>query len=304
MTATATYFPRSVHDLTIRAAANTGRRITAGLTVVNRAGKGARSRVWLPGDVTRDPEKLAAHEFKAEWVAVREIDIARQYGNDMIYDMDVESQNHLKWALYDHSKMTDDGYRMVVVTMGLYESSAMLRGGGDELQIFDRALRDRVQQIVNILWDMDRGTKLSDALNRQLWFKGWDEKLMLPDIGINLAGLDLLYRQKSWHTPNPVKKMNYTLTRKFLDLVGQLRRDNFHSDQVMFGIHIPEFDKSHEWIYLADGDQKIWEFNSVISSIYSKFDMWSVGSGYGVQPTVMHLPSYRHRQSVQSMRAA
>jgi hypothetical protein len=286
-------FPRSVYEQNVRPGA--GRRITAGLTVLNRAGKGAFSRVWLPQDILRDVEKLAQHDFQAEWVAVREIDIARQYGNVMIYDMDV---TNLMKTLRDHSRMTDDGYRMVVVTMGTYEPGAT---HGDELQIFDQELRDRVQQIVSILWDVERGQVMSDALTRQLWFNGWSDKRLFPDIGLNLAGLDLFYRSKSWRTPHPAKKLNYELTRKFLDLVGGLQREHFHSDQAMFGIELPEFSDRHQWIYLAPEDEKIWTLNSCISDVFGKFDMSAKG-GIGVQATTMHLPTYRHRQEVQAVK--
>jgi hypothetical protein len=288
------YFPRSVYNQTMLSPAQAGRRITGGLSVLNRAGRGAFSKVWVPKAVAQDGELAANHQFDAEWVAVREIDIARQYGNHMIYDMKTDASNQLKWTHFDHSRMTDDGYRLVVVTMGVYDKPATR---GDEWQIFDQNLRERMQQIVNIMWDVERGNLIGEALTRQLWFKGWNDKRIAPDIGINLAGLDLFYNKKAWRTPNPARKLNFDLTRKFLDIVGGLRQDNFDSDQVMFGIDIPEFHKSNQWIYLAEGDHKIWEFNSVIASIYRGFDMWAIG-GHGVQPTVMHMPTYRHRQQV------
>lgn len=284
-------FPHSVYEQTLRPATG-GRRITAGLSVLNRAGKGAFSRVWLPREIVRDAERLAAHEFTAEWVAVREIDIARQYGNVMIYDMDV---TRLMRTLRDHARMTDDGYRLAIVTMGCYEPGA---AHGDELQIFDQELRDRVQQIVSILWDVERGAQLSDALTRQLWFKGWSDRRLFPDIGLNLAGLDLFYRGKSWRAPHPAKKLNYELTRKFLDIVGSLRAKHFHSDQAMFGIELPEANNRNQWIYLAPEDEKIWLLNSCVRDVFGKFDIHA-GGGIGIQPTTMHLPAYRHRQSVQ-----
>ncbi len=271
-----------------------GRRITGGLSVLNRAGKGGFSRVWLPRETVRDSSALAEHQFKAEWVAVREVDIARQYGNVMIYDMDVTK---LHQTIRDHARMSDDGYRLVVVTMGVYEPGAV---HGDELEIFDQSLRERVQQIVNIMWDVERGKQLSDDMTRDLWFKGWNEKRVAPDIGLNMAGLDLFYRQKSWRTPHPAKKLNYELTRRFLDIVADLRKQHFHSDQVMFGIDIPEFSDRHQWIYLANSDEKIWTFNSFIGDVFGKFDMWAVG-GKGVQPSVSHLPTYRNRQRVQAL---
>ena len=286
-------FPRSVYEQNIRP--GVGRRITAGLSVLSRAGKGAFSRVWLPQNILRAAENLASHDFRAEWVAVREVDIARQYGNGMIYDMDVTD---LRQTLRNHARMTDDGSRLVVVTMGTYEPGA---AHGDELQIFDQELRDRVQQLVSILWDVERGQLMSDALTRQLWFNGWSDQRLCPDIGLNLAGLDLFYRQKSWRTPHPAKKLNYELTRKFLDLVGALRRENFHSDQAMFGIELPAFSARNQWIYLAAGDEKIWTLNSALSDVFGKFDIHAKG-GIGIQPTTTHLPTYRHRQQVQATR--
>mgnify|MGYP003386488017 CR=1 FL=1 len=288
------YFPRSVADQTLLTPTQAGRRITGGLSVLNRAGRGAFSKIWVPRSVAENQALAANHQFEAEWVAVREVDIARQYGNHMIYDMKTDAGNQLKWTHFDHSRMTDDGYRLVVVTMGVYEKPAVR---GDEWQIFDQELRERVQQIANIMWDVERGGLIGDALTRQLWFKGWNDQRVAPDIGLSLAGLDLFYNTKAWRTPSPTKRLNFQLTKKFLEIVGALRQDNFDSDQVLFGIHIPEFHKSNQWIYLAEGEHKIWEFNSLISSIYRGFDMWSVG-GAGVQPTVMHLPTYRHRQRV------
>ncbi len=289
-------FPRSVHDQTILTPAQAGRRITGGLSVINRAGRGAFSKVWVPREVAEDAALAAQHKFEAEWVAVREVDIARQYGNHMIYDMKTDAGNQFKWTHFDHCRMTDDGYRLMIITMGVYERPA---AHGDEWQIFDQTLRERMQQIANIMWDVERGDFLGDALSRELWFKGWNEKRMGPDIGINLAGLELFYNTKAWRTPNPQRRINYDLTKKFLDIVAGLRSDNFHSDQVLFGIHIPEFHKSNQWIYLAEGDHKIWEFNTVIASTYRMFDKWAIG-GHGVQPTVMHLPTYRNRQRTQS----
>jgi len=273
--------------------AQAGRRITGGLSILNRAGRGAFSRVWLPKNVTRS--EAPGHNFQAEWVAIREIDIARQYGNHMIYDMDMQSSNQWKWIHYDHSRMSDDGYRFLVITMGVYEKPAT---HGDELQIFDQTLRERVQQIANMMWDIERGNMLSDALSRQLWFKGLNDQRIALDIGLNIAGLDLLYHAKNWKTQTPTRRLNYDLTKKFMDVVGTLRGDRFHSDQVMFGIDVPEFHKSNQWIYLADSEHKIWEFNKVIATTFSKFDICST-CGYGQQPTVMHLPTYRNRQRVQ-----
>lgn len=289
------YFPRSVYDQSFLTPVQAGRRITGGLSVLNRAGRGAFSKVWLPREIAIDPARAAEHRFEAEWVAIREVDIARQYGNHMIYDMKADASNQFKWTHFDHSRMTDDGYRLIVITMGVYEKPAT---HGDELQIFDQELRERVHQIASIMWDIERGNMMGDTLTRQLWFKGWSNQRIAPDIGLNLAGLDLFYNTKAWRTPSPRRKLNYQLTRKFLDIVGNLRRDHFHSDQVMFGIGLPEFYKGHQWIYLAEGEHKIWEFNNLIYSVFSKFDMWAVG-GMGEQPTVMHLPSYRNRRNRQ-----
>ncbi len=287
------YFPRSVYEQNLRHDA--GRRITAGLSVLNRAGKGAFSRVWLPQDIRRDTARLAQHEFKAEWVAVREIDIARQFGNHMIYDLDV---NNLMKALRNHSRMADDGYRLVVVTMGTYEPGA---AHGDELRIFDQELRDRVQQIVGILWDVERGQIMSDALTRQLWFNGWNDRRLFPDIGLSLAGMDLFYRQKSWRAPHPAKKLNYELTRKFLDLVGGLQRRNFHSDQALFGIELPKFSARNQWIYLPSGENTVRALHSTIRDVFSKFDIHTP-DGVGMHPSATHLPAYRNRQQVQTVR--
>lgn len=290
-----TVFPHSVFEQTFKSTAQAGRRITGGLSVLNRAGKGAFSRLWLPGEIARDEARLSTHEFQAEWVAVREVDIARQYGNVMIYDMDV---TNLHQTLRDHSRMTDDGYRLVVVTMGVYEQGAVY---GDELRIFDQALRERVQQIVNIMWDIERGVQLSDVLSRGLWFRGWSEQRIFPDIGLNMAGLDLFYRQKSWRTPHPRKKLNYEMTRQFLDIVARLQRQHFHSDQVIYGIDIPTFRNRYQWIYLADPGERVWDLNEAVADVFEKFDMWAAPGGFSVQPTVMHLPTYRHRQRAQAI---
>ncbi len=114
--------------------------------------------------------------------------------------------------------------------------------------------------------------------------------------------MDLFYRQKSWRTPHPVKKLNYELTRRFLAIIAGLRQEHFHSDQVMFGIDIPEFDDRYQWIYPADPEEKIWVFNSFIADVFGKFDIWAVG-GHGVQASVSHLPTFRNRQRVQAVAA-
>jgi hypothetical protein len=297
-------------DQTILTPAQSGKRITAGLSIFNRAGRGNISKVWLPSAVSANLESAAAHQFQADWVAVREIDIARQYGNHMIYDMVMEEFNRMKWTHFDHSRMTDDGYRMVYITMGVYETPTTSRG--DELQIFDQELRERVQQIVSIMWDAERGNMLSDSLTRELWFKGWNDRRIAPDLGISLAGLELFYGSKDWKSNNTMdawnkynyvaRRLNFDLTKKFLDVVAQLRGGNFHSDQVTTGIEIPEFNKVNQWIYLADPESKIYLFNNVIHSIYSKFDMTPIAERYGQQPSVHHLPTYRRRDKIREIK--
>jgi hypothetical protein len=306
------YFPRSVQDQTIFPREQAGRKITAGLTVFNRAGRGTISRVWLPTPIMQDFDRASAHEFKVDWVAVREVDIARQYGNFMIYDMVMEEFNRMKWTHFDHSRMTDDGYRMIFVTMGTYEKPETC-AAGDELKIFDEELRERVQQIVSIMWDNERGALAGDMLTRQLWFKGWDERRIAADIAISLAGAEMFHGTKDWastrfkdnsamdgwHKYNFVgRKLNFELTKKFLQAVAALQQHHFHSDQVMFGIELPEFKKINQWIYLADPENKIYLFNNIIAAIYDKFDMTSLAQVYGKQPTVHHLPTWRNRERV------
>lgn len=305
------YFPRSVQDQTILTKAQSGRRITAGLSVFNRAGRGAHSKVWLPRETAEKLQSADDFQFQADWVAIREVDVARQYGNYMIYDMVMEEFNRMKWTHFDHSRMTDDGYRMVYITMGVYETPTTPRG--DELEIFDQELRERVQQIVSIMWDADRGSLLSDALTRQLWFKGWDRRRIAPDIGITLAGAEMFHNTKDWASSTyerhnsmdgwqkynrVTRRLNFEMTKKFLDVVGELRQGNFHSDQVMSGIEIPEFNKINQWIYLADPENKIYLFNNIINAIYSKFDMTAIAQRYGQQATVHHMPTYRNRERV------
>lgn len=228
-------------------APSTGRRIIAGFSHLQRIGKGATTSVWFPeGDATLDAGQI-------EWAAVRQFDILQEADNYYIYDMNVSD---LKYCYENIGRMRAGGYRITVVTLGHYTS----RQDMDDLLLLDQKLQEEITRMIHFLYLNELSAQASRQNAAALDANTWCVANNLEHIALTLA-TKRLYR--------PEKE---TLTEKtFFDLLGRLPAHHIIHDNGV-GLQLPESTKEKNQVYVAKGENQLWQFQQTITTVFQNLD--------------------------------
>jgi hypothetical protein len=293
-----------------------GRKITAGFTYLQRITKAASFDVWFPDALKRDLEAriadgqpLGAAQFPAQWAAVRQFELLHESGNHKIYDLD---PGNLKRAMQDLSKsMRAGGYRVTVATVGCYQETS----SGDELEILDRDLQERIAQMIHMLYldqqseeeNMSNATKLAE--------NKWDYRTDLPHVGMVLGARDLFQTindddvEKRKRTGKGGRQgggvmsglaRRHRLARQFFKILNLLPQKHIVHDTAI-GLQLPELIGENHWNYIASPDETLAAFNHVLCSLFDKFNGISLSRLHQradataeIKASTLHLRSYGH----------
>ncbi|MGB9154532.1 MAG: hypothetical protein WCD70_15760 [Alphaproteobacteria bacterium] len=261
-----------------------GRKITAGFTYLQRISKTASFDVWFPDTLKRGLEaRIAAKQavgeaqFPAQWAAVRQFELLQESGNHKIYDLD---SANLKRAALDLSRsMRAGGYRVTVATLGTYQET----GTGDELEILDTRLQNRIAQMIHMLYLDTQSDDANAKIDEKLAAGAWDYRAQLPHIGCALGADDLL-------CPPKTRGRDHKQARAFFDTLGLLPQKHIAHDTVI-GLQLPELKGVNQWNYIASPDETLAAFNRVLGDLFDGHTFHL--RGYGDRLTESHDSFYR-----------
>jgi len=259
-------------------APQTGRRIIAGFSHLQRIGKGATTDVWFPEPLT-SPEK-----DRVEWAAVREFSILQEADNYYIYDMNVSD---LDYSLYNITKMRAGGYRITLVTLGQYTQ----RGDVDDLMILDQKLQDEITRMIHFLYLSELSEKQSQMNAEMLDAGSWCIENNLEHIATTMAAKRLYKPEKE------------TLAeRTFFSILGSLPHHHVIHDNAV-GLQLPESTKEKNQVYVAKGENQLWQFQQAITTVFQNLDkdraVMTHMRGYGDHMIQGH--SERQRESLRAL---
>ena len=267
-----------------------GRKITAGFTYLQRIGKAASFDVWFPDLLKRAIEarmaqglSIGPEQFPAEWAAVRQFELLQESGNHKIYDLDPQM---LQRSMLDLSKsMRAGGYRVTVATLGTYHDDH----AGDELEILDRDLQERISQMIQMLY-LDKQSEDANAeIDARLAADKWDYRRDLPHVGIVL-GAEELFQSLTTH--------KHRHARQFFNIINKLPQNHILHDTAI-GLQLPELNGRNQWNYVAHPEETLGAFNRVLGDLFSKFDGVNMGRLQGnekavceIKASTLHLRGY------------
>jgi hypothetical protein len=274
-----------------------GRRITAGFFWIQRIGKAAAMDVWFPDMLRRELElvvasggKIGPEYFPAQWAAVRQFELLQEAGNYKIYDMDA---TYLSRTLVDLARnMRAGGYRVTVATIGSYDEDSP----GDDLEILDRRLQDRISHLTHMLYLEEQSREINDATDRALAEERWNYQTALPHVALTLGARDLFRGRDS-----TAAGRKHALAAQFFGILGRLSQKHIVHDTAV-GLQLPESVAEQEWIYLAAGEDTLRAFNGLLGDLFSPFDRMSLGRLDGradardeIKSSVQHMRGYGDR---------
>ncbi|MDP9127991.1 MAG: hypothetical protein M3N08_07020 [Pseudomonadota bacterium] len=279
-----------------------GRKITAGFSWMQRIGKSASMDVWFPEILRRELEAFIreggvpnASHFPGQWAAVRQFELLQEAGNYKIYDMDAE---YMTRTLVDLSRnMRAGGYRVTVATIGSYDDD---HTAGDELEILDQRLQDRIARLTHMLYLEEQSAAVNKAIDRVIADERWDYQTALPHVGLTVNARNLFASLTSKTTPSEAGR-KHKLIGHFFDILSLLPQKHIIHDTAI-GLQLPESIAEHEWIYLAEGEMTLRAFNVLLGDLFRPFDKVSMAGIDGradasaeVKSTVQHMRGYGDR---------
>lgn len=278
-----------------------GRTITAGFSFIQRITKSANIDVWFP-EALREKlyakmlsgEQLTGRDFPAEWAAVRQFELLQEAGNYKIYDL---QSDHLTRTMVDLAQnMRAGGYRVTVATIGGYDKDAQQ----DDLTILDERLQERISALTHMLYLDEESRRSSDDQAAKLKQGAWNYQTDLPHVAVTLGARNLFRPIKDPANPTAAER-RHKLAQGFFDILGQLPQCNIVHETAI-GLQLPDLSGEHQWIYLADAENTLRSFNTLMTDLFSPFDRISLGrlqgyegADYGVKATVQHMRSYGDR---------
>ncbi|MER2520521.1 MAG: hypothetical protein ABTQ34_07525 [Bdellovibrionales bacterium] len=275
-----------------------GRRITAGFTWMQRMGKGACWDLWFSDETKLAAESalnagsgLTRDKFPAEWAAVRQFELLQEAGNDKIYDLKVEN---LTRTLTDLTKsMHGGGYRVTVATLGSYCSEALR----DDLEIFDRALQDRLMQMLHFMYLYEFSAERNEQADAALRACGWNWRESLPHIGATF------HARRLFKPLDPASRCGRrdSMAQAFFDIIESLPSRHI-VDDTSVALELPTATAEGEWIYLPLPGDTYHGFNRFMDDIFRPFDGISLaaldgreGAGREIKACSAHMRGYGDR---------
>ena len=299
-----------------------GRRITAGFTYLQRISKAASFDVWFPETLKRQlsarkasGKSIGAEQFPAEWAAVRQFELLHESGNHKIYDLD---PTYLTRTTLDLARsMRAGGYRITVATLGCYQETST----GDELEILDRELQERIAQMIQMLYLEQNSDQANAENDAHLAAQKWDYRQDLPHVGMVLGAGELFKRfsevedlddededydyrkrrKKGGGTGGSARVQaarKHKQAREFFKILGLLPQNHIVHDTAI-GLQLPELNGRNQWNYIASPDETLGAFNRVLNDLFDKFNGISMSRLQGcddghseIKSSTYHMRSY------------
>lgn len=283
-----------------------GRKITAGFSFLQRIGRSAQIDVWFPeilkqelDRLVQEGARLGPQNFPAEWAAVRQFELLQEAGNYKIYDL---KATDLTRSLFDlANNMRASGYRVTVATIGSYIDGT----DGDELEILDRRLQDRIARMIHMLYLEEQSEEVNAAMDKKLAQEKWDYQTTLPHIGMTLGAGDL-FRPTTPSAKQAALLHRQKLAQHFFDILGLLPQRHVVHDTAI-GLQLPESIAEQEQTYIAAGDETLRAFNLMLNDLFSPFDGVSLGAlheregaGAEIKASTQHLRGYGDRLTTET----
>jgi hypothetical protein len=227
--------------------------------------------------------------------------LLQESGNHKIYDLDPAT---MKRAFLDLSKsMRAGGYRVTVATLGHYAET----GSGDELEILDRDLQQRIAQMIHMLYLDTQSDEVNAKNDRKLAAALWDYRTQLPHIAMTLGAQDLFTPTEEADADQKKNKKRggkkgagdtNRHARRFFDILNHLPQNHILHDTAI-GLQLPELNGEHQWNYIAASDATLDSFNRVLNAVFDKFNHISLSQLHEredataeVKSSTLHLRGY------------
>lgn len=216
-----------------------GRTILAGFSYLQRIGKGARTRFWMPSFLASSA---------VEWAAVRSFDLVQESGNLVIDDLDVTD---MRRAMNAWMRMRGGGCRIVVATLGRYGGA----GGQDALALLDSKLQEEITRMIHFLYLEEWSKTLTQA--HAIGIKGgaWSCADRLPHVAQALAEKRLFKPERQT-----------AQERAFFSLLEALPARHIVQEEAV-GLALPDATKEKNWVYLAKEEHRAPSFFGAIGSV-------------------------------------
>jgi len=210
----------------------TGRRIVAGFSYIQRIAKNAQTHVWYAPDLI---------ENTVSWAAVRQFEILQEADNLAIDELDVANMP----ASYRHlMKMRAGGYRLTMITLGHYAP----RAAQDDLDVLDRKIQEEITRLIHFLYLAETSEAMNNDLQKKLTSKGWNLEEALPHIA-------------------HIKRREEV----FFDILAHLDQSHILHETAI-GLQLPEATKEKNWPYCAAMENRFLAFQQAITNIFQNLD--------------------------------
>lgn len=265
-----------------------GRRILCGFSFLQRIGKAATTSFWFPADspshALRDdpkPSRALLRALAPDWAAVLHYDIFRDANNLAIYDLEVDNLNRAYPYLM---KMRGGGYRLSVITLGVYTPGAR----HDAQKDLDVRLRESIAQLINMMYLQEPSRALTALETAAIAQDRWTLEGSLPHVALTLGAADLFRRQRT--------SLRTALESRFFDLLARLPRAQLTSDMNV-GLMLPALSDQRQWTYIPRKDEQFFLFQRALTDVFQTADWMSLEglqTGRAMAPDVM--PVMHHMQ--------
>lgn len=236
----------------------TGRRITACFSYMQRIGKGARTRLWLPDDFPAE---------NVEWAAARQFDLLQEAGNLSIDDLEV---GEIKRSFQAWGKMRAGGYSVAVLTLGHYAP------GADDLDRLDQKIQDEITRMIHFLYLADASESLNKARKTAFGEDRWNLKKSMPHVAMAL-------NERGLFKPKTQRLAEET----FFAILEKLPRNRILHDTAV-GLALPDASKEKNWIYIAKGEHRAAAFFAALGETLGEAIHAQHMRGYGDRITPAH----------------
>lgn len=234
------------------------RVITCGFSQLQRIGGGAQINMWLPK--TRNTPSITPN-VPLQWTAIRQVEILFEGSHLELFDMDMDE---FKRSLRFFNACRAGGQRLAVVIGGIYKGA---KAPQDHLAQFDAALRDRLQNIVNILW-LDEFSAAS--ARRTPGDTSWDIASLLPFVGTAL-GATQMFQRKTAVTASLIN--SHEQAAKFIVNIERMPKSSAREHNIFVGLKIPNHQPDNDIDWGPAPEFQRLPFMQALQSVFNTFGM-------------------------------
>ncbi|MGB4101226.1 MAG: hypothetical protein WBK91_04900 [Alphaproteobacteria bacterium] len=233
------------------------RIITCGFSQLQRIGGGAQINMWHPKHVGTDATK----PIPLQWVAIRQVEILFEGSHIELFNMEMEN---FKRSLRSFCACRAGGQRLAIVVGGIYQGT---KASQDRLAFFDATLRDRLHDIVNILW-LDEFSETFTG--RAAGNTGSDITKLLPYVGTALGARQLF--QKKTSAPSSFTN-THDMALNFISAVDAMPRSCAKEYSVLVGLKIPTHRPDNDIDWVTPHEFQRLPFMQALHSVFNTFGM-------------------------------